>query len=68
MPSVHIILSTAYILSSIALMYLIFQSGVVPFLLETVSSEDTDLQDASAGCLCNIRRLALAAEKFKLRL
>ncbi|XP_026463592.1 armadillo repeat-containing protein gudu, partial [Ctenocephalides felis] len=44
------------------------QSGVVPFLLETVSSEDTALQDASAGCLCNIRRLALAAEKFKLRL
>ena len=41
-----------------------FQSGVVPFLLETVGSEDKELQEASAGCLKNIRELALRAEEY----
>ena len=41
-----------------------FQSGVVPFLLETVGSTDRELQEASAGCLKNIRELALRAEEF----
>lgn len=40
------------------------QSGVVPFLLETVGSSDKELQEASAGCLQNIRELALRAEEF----
>lgn len=44
-----------------------FQSGVVPFLLETVGSKDRELQEASAGCLQNIRELALRAEEFKLK-
>lgn len=44
-----------------------FQSGVVPFLLETVGSKDKELQEASAGCLQNIRELALRAEEFKLK-
>lgn len=43
------------------------QSGVVPFLLETVGSKDKELQEASAGCLQNIRELALRAEEFKLK-
>lgn len=37
------------------------QSGVVPFLLETVGSRDRELQEASAACLKNIRELALRA-------
>lgn len=44
-----------------------YQSGVVPFLLETVGSKDRELQEASAGCLQNIRELALRAEEFKLK-
>ncbi|PSN34412.1 Armadillo repeat-containing protein 4 [Blattella germanica] len=43
------------------------QSGVVPFLLQTIGSSDEKLQEASAGCLSNIRKLALAAEKFRYR-
>lgn len=43
------------------------QSGVVPFLLETVGSKDKELQEASAGCLQNIRELALRAEEFKIK-
>lgn len=39
------------------------QTGVVPFLLETVGSKDRILQEASAGCLKNIRQLALRAEE-----
>ncbi|XP_039292137.1 armadillo repeat-containing protein gudu isoform X2 [Nilaparvata lugens] len=35
------------------------QSGVVPYLLETIGSPDEVLQEASAGCLSNIRKLAL---------
>lgn len=42
------------------------ESGVVPFLLKTVASEDEALQEASAGCLGNIRRLALEAETYHL--
>lgn len=41
------------------------QSGVVPFLLETVGSKDKELQEASAKCLRNIRVLALRAEEIK---
>lgn len=36
----------------------------MPFLLETVGSSDRELQEASAGCLQNIRELALRAEEF----
>uniref|UniRef100_A0A1B6CBZ5 Armadillo repeat-containing protein 4 n=1 Tax=Clastoptera arizonana TaxID=38151 RepID=A0A1B6CBZ5_9HEMI len=44
------------------------QSGVVvPFLLEAISSEDQEIQEAAAGCLSNIRKLALAADKVKYR-
>ncbi|XP_075992866.1 armadillo repeat-containing protein gudu isoform X2 [Anticarsia gemmatalis] len=42
-------------------------AGVVQFLLETIGSKDPILQEASAGCLCNIRKLALATEKVKLK-
>jgi armadillo repeat-containing protein 4 len=38
------------------------ESGVVPFLLDTVGSDDRELQEASANCLRNIRQLALNAE------
>lgn len=37
--------------------------GVVKPLLELIGSDDHGLQEASAGCLLNIRRLALANEK-----
>nr|CAD7585746.1 unnamed protein product [Timema genevievae] len=40
-------------------------SGVVAYLLETIGSSDEKLQEASAGCLSNIRKLALSAERFK---
>ena len=43
------------------------QSGVVPFLLETVGSKDKELQEASAACLRNIRALALRAEEFSIQ-
>jgi hypothetical protein len=42
------------------------QSGIVPFLLDTVGSKDKELQEASAGCLKNIRELALRAEEYAL--
>ncbi|KAF5273987.1 hypothetical protein FQA39_LY01103 [Lamprigera yunnana] len=42
------------------------ESGVVPFLLKTVGSSDEKLQEASAGCLGNIRKLALEAETYHL--
>lgn len=42
------------------------QTGVVPFMLETVGSKDRILQEASAGCLQNIRQLALRAEEHKM--
>ncbi|KAG5899923.1 hypothetical protein JTB14_002474 [Gonioctena quinquepunctata] len=42
------------------------ESGVVPFLLKAVSSTDYKLQEAAAGCLANIRKLALEAETVHL--
>lgn len=42
------------------------QTGVVPFLLETVGSRDRILQEASAGCLKNIRLLALRADEPRM--
>eukprot|EP00794_Sanderia_malayensis_P017757 gene17757-19530_t len=42
-------------------------SGVVKPLLNMVGSSDEILQEAAAGCLTNIRRLALANEKAKYR-
>lgn len=44
------------------------QSGVVPFLLDTVGSKDRELQEASAACLKNIRELALRAEDYLLKI
>lgn len=40
-------------------------SDVVKYLLEMVGSTDNVLQEAAAGCLGNIRRLALANEKAR---
>ncbi|CAG9864036.1 unnamed protein product [Phyllotreta striolata] len=42
------------------------ESGVVQFLLRAISSTDHPLQEAAAGCLANIRRLALKAETVHL--
>ncbi|XP_044271871.1 armadillo repeat-containing protein gudu [Tribolium madens] len=42
------------------------ESGVVPFLLKAISTTDWDLQEAAAGCLANIRKLALEAETCHL--
>lgn len=42
------------------------ESGVVPFLLKAVASTDEKLQEAAAGCLGNIRKLALEAETYHL--
>lgn len=42
------------------------ESGVVIFLLRSVSSKDCELQEAAAGCLANIRKLALEAETTHL--
>ncbi|KAL9924155.1 armadillo repeat-containing protein gudu isoform 1-T1 [Glossina fuscipes fuscipes] len=44
------------------------QSGVVPFLLECVGSTNKELQLAAAGCLRNIRELALRAEEYLLKI
>ncbi|NWV25969.1 ARMC4 protein, partial [Origma solitaria] len=41
------------------------ESGVVKLLLAMVGSTDEALQEAAAGCIANIRRLALATEKAK---
>ena len=41
------------------------QSGVVSHLLRLIGSEDEDVQEAAADCLQNIRKLALACEKFR---
>ncbi|KAK3083056.1 hypothetical protein FSP39_012730 [Pinctada imbricata] len=41
------------------------ESGVVQPLLKMVGSHDEELQEASAGCIGNIRRLALANEKAR---
>ncbi|KAG8443312.1 hypothetical protein GDO86_011923 [Hymenochirus boettgeri] len=41
------------------------ESGVVKLLINMVGSPDNILQEASAGCIANIRRLALANEKTR---
>ncbi|KFR04126.1 Armadillo repeat-containing protein 4 [Opisthocomus hoazin] len=41
------------------------ENGAVKLLLAMVGSTDETLQEAAAGCIANIRRLALAAEKAK---
>ncbi|KAM4906325.1 LOW QUALITY PROTEIN: outer dynein arm-docking complex subunit 2 [Sylvia borin] len=41
------------------------ENGVVKLLLAMVGSTDDALQEAAAGCIANIRRLALATEKAK---
>ncbi|XP_025084280.1 armadillo repeat-containing protein 4-like isoform X2 [Pomacea canaliculata] len=41
------------------------EAGVVQPLLKMVGSEDEDVQESSAGCIGNIRRLALANERAK---
>ncbi|NXM03821.1 ARMC4 protein, partial [Tyrannus savana] len=41
------------------------EDGVVKLLLVMVGSTDDPLQEAAAGCIANIRRLALATEKAK---
>ncbi|NWX55949.1 ARMC4 protein, partial [Promerops cafer] len=41
------------------------ENGVVKVLLAMVGSTDDALQEAAAGCIANIRRLALATEKAK---
>ncbi|NXV71177.1 ARMC4 protein, partial [Atlantisia rogersi] len=41
------------------------ESGAVKLLLAMVGSTDEALQEAAAGCIANIRRLALATEKAK---
>lgn len=49
--------------------FLLFpQSGVVPFLLECIGSTNKELQLAAAGCLRNIRELALRAEEYMLKI
>ena len=41
--------------------------SILPFqlLLEMVGSEDAGLQEAAAGCLLNMRQLAMANERAK---
>nr|XP_009859740.1 armadillo repeat-containing protein 4 [Ciona intestinalis]XP_026691756.1 armadillo repeat-containing protein 4 [Ciona intestinalis]XP_026691757.1 armadillo repeat-containing protein 4 [Ciona intestinalis] len=41
------------------------ENGVVKMLLNMVGSSDNALQEAAAGCIGNIRRLALANEKAR---
>jgi len=41
------------------------EAGVVKYLLKMVGSKDIVLQEASAGCISNIRRLAFANEKAR---
>ncbi|XP_020846175.1 outer dynein arm-docking complex subunit 2 [Phascolarctos cinereus] len=41
------------------------ENGAVRLLLDMVGSPDEVLQEAAAGCISNIRRLALATEKAK---
>ncbi|XP_004861895.1 armadillo repeat-containing protein 4 isoform X2 [Heterocephalus glaber] len=41
------------------------ENGAVKLLLDMVGSPDQELQEAAAGCISNIRRLALAAEKAR---
>ncbi|XP_023391960.1 armadillo repeat-containing protein 4 [Pteropus vampyrus] len=41
------------------------ENSAVKLLLDMVGSPDQDLQEAAAGCISNIRRLALATEKAR---
>ncbi|KAM4705973.1 outer dynein arm-docking complex subunit 2 isoform 2-T2 [Rhinophrynus dorsalis] len=41
------------------------ENGVVKLLIDMVGSSDDVLQEAAAGCIANIRRLALANEKAR---
>ncbi|MBZ3883952.1 Armadillo repeat-containing protein 4 [Sciurus carolinensis] len=41
------------------------ENGAVKLLLDMVGSPDQELQEAAAGCISNIRRLALATEKAR---
>lgn len=41
------------------------RSGVVKLLLEMIGSEDAALQEAAAGCLLNMRQLAMANERAR---
>uniref|UniRef100_A0A8C3YMY6 Outer dynein arm docking complex subunit 2 n=1 Tax=Catagonus wagneri TaxID=51154 RepID=A0A8C3YMY6_9CETA len=41
------------------------ENGAVKLLLDMVGSPDEALQEAAAGCISNIRRLALATEKAR---
>ncbi|KAM7063887.1 outer dynein arm-docking complex subunit 2 isoform 2-T2 [Molossus nigricans] len=41
------------------------ENGAVKLLLHMIGSPDEDLQEAAAGCVSNIRRLALAIEKAR---
>ena len=41
------------------------QNGVVGHLLRLIGSDDETVQEAAADCLQNIRKLALACEKFR---
>ncbi|OCT73927.1 hypothetical protein XELAEV_18032888mg [Xenopus laevis] len=41
------------------------ENGVVKLLIDMVGSPDSKLQEAAAGCIANIRRLALANEKAR---
>ncbi|ODM98597.1 Armadillo repeat-containing protein 4 [Orchesella cincta] len=43
------------------------QCGVVPYLINMIGSLDNELQRAAAGVMHNIRKLALATEKVRLR-
>ncbi|CAH8605377.1 unnamed protein product [Dicrocoelium dendriticum] len=43
------------------------EAGVVKLLLQMVGSQDLELQNAAAGCISNIRRLALANERAQLK-
>jgi HEAT repeat protein len=43
------------------------QCGVVPYLINMIGSLDADLQNAAAQTMYNIRKLALATEKVRLR-
>ncbi|XP_072674976.1 outer dynein arm-docking complex subunit 2-like isoform X2 [Canis lupus baileyi] len=43
----------------------IHENGAVKLLLGMIGSSDQDLQEAAAGCISNIRRLALAIDKAR---
>jgi len=67
-PLVH--RSTAYALNQLSAnpdnCIAMHTAGVVQYLLTMVGSPDEELQEAAAGCLENIRKLALANEHARL--